>query len=261
MIARRDPAGRYDRTGMQIRQSVPAVPVALWLAVSAWGAGQGDAAPVRVQLVTGGHSHEISFYDAFHGNPDFAIDVNPHPGAFHSDLRKSVDVLVLYDMADADSEVERQHLREFLEAGKGMVVLHHAIIDNQHWPWWYAEVVGGRYLLQAEGEQRASSYEHGVKLKIHPVGPHPITDGIGKFEIVDEVYNYMWRSPGARVLLEADKPEGEKAVAWIGPWEKSRVVVIQLGHGREAHENPSFRKLLRNAILWAAGRLPEGSSR
>jgi type 1 glutamine amidotransferase len=78
---------------------------------------------------------------------------------------------------------------------------------------------------------------------------------------VDEVYNYTWRSRKSRVLLEADKPEGEKAVAWIGTWEKSRVVVIQLEHGREAHENPNFRKLLRNAILWAAGKLPDGSSR
>ena len=39
------------------------------------------------------------------------------------------------------------------------------------------------------------------------------------------------------------------------PWEKSRVVVIQLGHGREAHENPTYRKLVRNATLWAAGKL------
>jgi type 1 glutamine amidotransferase len=31
-------------------------------------------------------------------------------------------------------------------------------------------------------------------------------------------------------------------------------VVIQLGHGKEAHENANYRKLVRNAIVWAAGR-------
>jgi len=231
------------------------IPLVFGLAIFTWGAGPGDAPPVRIQLVTGGHSHDISFYGAFPNNPEFVIDVNPHPGAFHSDLRKNVDVLVLYDMFDVDGEVERRHLMEFLEAGKGMVVLHHAIIDNQHWPWWYEDVAGGRYLLQPEGSQPASTYEHDVKLKIHPVRPHPITAGIGAFEIVDEVYNRMWRSPKSQVLLEADKPEGEKAVAWIGPWQKSRVVVIQLGHGREAHQDPNYRKLLRNAILWSAGRI------
>ena len=213
------------------------------------------AQPLRIQLVTGGHNHDISFYEIFQGNKDFKIDVNPHPGAFHSDLRKSVDVLVLYDMTDMDGEPERLHLREFVEAGKGLVVLHHAVIDNQHWPWWYEQVTGGRYLLAPDGALKASTYQHDVPMKIHAPAPHPITEGLGDFAIVDEVYNFMWRSPKTKVLLEADKPEGEKAVAWIGPGDHSHVVVIQLGHGREAHENPNYRKLVRNAILWSAGRL------
>src|SRR4051794_35479611 len=84
---------------MQTPEFVSAVMIALWLAGSAPAAEPGEAGRVRVQLVTGGHSHDISFYDAFHGNPEFKISVNPHPGAFHSDIRKSVDVLVLYDLA------------------------------------------------------------------------------------------------------------------------------------------------------------------
>jgi type 1 glutamine amidotransferase len=43
-----------------------------------------------------------------------------------------------------------------------------------------------------------------------------------------------------------------KAAAWIGPWEKSRVVAIQLGNGKEVHENANYRKPMRNAIVWAA---------
>jgi type 1 glutamine amidotransferase len=128
------------------------------------------------------------------------------------------------------------------------------VIDNQHWPWWYEEVIGGRYFLAAEGNHRASTYQHDVPMTVRAAGKHPITEGLAEFPIVDEVYNFMWRSPRARVLLEADKPEGEKAVAWIGPWEKARVVVIQLGHGKEAHENANYRKLVRNAIVWAAGK-------
>jgi len=212
--------------------------------------------PLRVELVTGGHSHELSFYEVFRGNPDLRVNVNPHPLAFTGDMRKSVDVLVLYDMTDVNEEARRKNLRDFLEAGKGMVVLHHAVIDNQNWPWWYEEVTGGRYFLKAEGEHRASTYQHDVPLKIHAPAKHAITGSIGDFAITDEVYNYMWRSPKTRVLLEADRPEGEKAVAWIGPWQKSRVVVIQLGHGKEAHENPAYRKLVSNAILWAGGRNP-----
>jgi hypothetical protein len=29
--------------------------------------------------------------------------------------------------------------------------------------------------------------------------------------------------------------------------------VIQPGHGKEAHNNPSYRRLVRNAMFWAAG--------
>ena len=87
------------------------------LAIFLFLAVPGQAQPIRVQLVTGGHNHELSFYEVFQGNKDLKIDVNPHPGAFHSDMRKNVDVLVLYDMTDMDGETERRHLREFVEAG------------------------------------------------------------------------------------------------------------------------------------------------
>jgi type 1 glutamine amidotransferase len=33
------------------------------------------------------------------------------------------------------------------------------------------------------------------------------------------------------------------------------VVYIQLGHDRNAHLNPIYKKLVRNAILWSAGKL------
>jgi type 1 glutamine amidotransferase len=33
------------------------------------------------------------------------------------------------------------------------------------------------------------------------------------------------------------------------------VVYIQLGHGREAHQNPDYQELVHRAILWSAGRL------
>lgn len=206
-------------------------------------------------MFTGGHSHEISFYDVFRDDTDFEITVNPHPSAYQDDFRSNCDVLVLYDLADTNSSSERQHLEEFLEAGRGVVVLHHALANNQHWPWWYEEVVGGRYLLAPEGDLPASTYKHDQALTIHSVMKHPITDSIGVFDIVDEVYNQVSLSPRIQVLLETNHPLSEKPVAWICPYRRSRVVYIQLGHGREAHANAAYRKLVRNAVEWAASRL------
>ena len=88
-----------------------------------------------------------------------------------------------------------------------------------------------------------------------PAAPHPITAGIGPFQVVDETYGRMWISPQARPLLTTDNPNSSHVVAWTGPGEGSKVVAIQLGHGPTAFVDPSYRALVHQAILWAAGRL------
>jgi len=49
-------------------------------------------------------------------------------------MSAAYDVLVLYDLADVTDTAERAALRRFVESGKGVVVLHHAIADNQDTP-------------------------------------------------------------------------------------------------------------------------------
>lgn len=213
-----------------------------------------QASPVRLLLVTGGHEHELTFYEMFMGREDYDITVNPHPKAIRPWLSKRVDVLVLYDLAEVSDEAERKHLRAFLESGKGLVVLHHAIANNQQWPWWSQEVVGGRYVLKSEDGIPPSTYKHDVDLDVRPVARHPVVEGVGPFRIRDEAYKGMWISPKVKVLLETGSPENDKPLAWIGPYAKSRVVFLQLGHGSDAHRHPSYRKLVHNAIAWAAGK-------
>ena len=107
-------------------------------------------------MVTGGHDYATTFYTVFEGADDLHWDhaVSNHE-AFKNDIRKNYDVLVLYDFSQEISDAEKTNLRNFVEAGKGIVVLHHAIADYQDWEWWYKEVVGGKYLLKAEGSMPA----------------------------------------------------------------------------------------------------------
>ena len=87
-------------------------------------------APLRLLVVTGGHEYSTSFYTVFEGADDLVWKhaVSNHE-ALKNDLRKDYDVLVLYDYSLEISETEKVNLRDFAEAGKGIVVLHHAIID------------------------------------------------------------------------------------------------------------------------------------
>lgn len=210
--------------------------------------------PVRVLLVTGGHDHEPSFYSIFEKQDGMMVNVDPHPGAYRTDLIPRYDVLVLYDLVQVDQidAARREHLQKFVESGKGLVVLHHALCSYNQWEWWWRDVVGARYLQKAEGNMPASSYKHDENLKITPVRPHPILTGIGTMHMIDETYKGMWMSSTNTVLLKTDNATSDGPVAWISAYQKSRVVAIQPGHGREAHLDPDYRRLVRNAIFWAA---------
>jgi type 1 glutamine amidotransferase len=209
--------------------------------------------PVRVQITTGGHPFDVAFYGVFEGSNDLAITVNPHPSAYRRDLRKFADVLVLYDLNDVDDQKQRANIQSVLESGKGLVVLHHALADNWQWKWWYEEVVGGRFLMGQDGALARSTAKEGEVLNARAVAKHPILDGVGELKVKDEAYKGMWLSPDSQVLMVTDNPANDKAVVWIGPWKKSRVVAIQLGHGPPTFRDPVYRKLVHNAILWVAG--------
>jgi type 1 glutamine amidotransferase len=215
------------------------------------------APPLRVLVVTGGHSYPTSFYTVFENHADFRWDhVVSNQEAFARDLRNRYDVLVLYDMSRELDQNGRDNLRQFVESGKGVVVLHHAILNYGDWPWWYRDVVGGRYLDFADLDLPPSTYQHDVDMNVRVVTKHPVTAGLDAFQIYDETYKGMWISPEITVLLETDHPTSDGPVAWIGPNRQSRVVYIQLGHGEEAHRNPNYRRLVQNAILWTGDRLP-----
>jgi type 1 glutamine amidotransferase len=157
-------------------------------------------------------------------------------------------VLVLYDMIrDLDDDNKRANLRAFVEAGKGVVVLHHALGDSTDWTWWTEEVSGGRFPEHLQ-------YKHDQQMPVTVVKPHPVTEGISDFVIEDETYKDMWISPKVQVLLRTTHPLSDGPVAWIGPNEKARVVTIQLGHGGPAHRNPNWQRLVKNAVLWTAAR-------
>ena len=215
---------------------------------------------VRVLLVTGGHDHDVSFYSVLDAQDDLHVRVDSHPNAFLGTVApgRDADVVVLYDMPAAMAPGQEAHLRAFVEAGGGVVSLHHAIAGRTSWRWWWEEVIGGRYLGAPEGDRPASTYKHDVELTVRVAAEHPVTAGLTDFRILDETYKGMWISPKVTVLLTTDEATSDGPVAWVSPFPTARVVTIQLGHGREAHLHPSYRRLVRNAVLWAARRTPRG---
>lgn len=222
--------------------------------VLAAAAGAEPPRPVRVMVVTGGHPYDAAFGSLFEGYPEIFAKFYPRDVAFAWDMRTNWDVLVLYDLSSQIEGKEKANLQGFVESGKGLVVLHHALADYGQWEWWWRDVVGGRYLLKAEGDLPASTYRRDQNVELQTAPDHPISAGLGKFRLTDEVYKLMWRAPETKPILTTDHPLSDPVVGWISPFPKSRVVAIQCGHDRESYKNATYRRLVRNSILWAAGR-------
>ncbi|MHC5537190.1 ThuA domain-containing protein, partial [Singulisphaera rosea] len=219
------------------------------------GPSQPDKGAVRALVIVGGHDHETAFYSIFEGFKDLDwLAIGASGTTFQKDFRDKYDVVIMYDFTRDLDEVGKKNLREFVESGKGVVVLHHALLNYQKWNWWYQDTVGGSYRLSREGGTPSSSVKDREHIFVTPQ-PHPITAGVAPFHIVDETYGRMYVSPKITPLLTTDNPNSTSVVGWVGPDPKNKVVAIQLGHGHTAFAHPSYRSLVHNAILWAAGRI------
>jgi len=215
---------------------------------------------LNVLIITGGHDFENQpFFQIFKDNPDITFEALEHPKA-HAALAAgkagNYDVVLLYDMWQDISEGAKADFLAWLKAGKGLVVMHHAIASYQAWPE-YSQIIGARYFLANTTinglEKPGSTYKHDVIFGVEPApSKHPVTAGIQKFTIHDETYKGFDVLDGVTPLLTTDEPTSNKVIAWAKTYEKSRVVYLQLGHDHFAYENPALRQFLRQAIQWTA---------
>src|SRR4051812_12954712 len=91
-----------------------------------------NSPPIRALLITGGHEHDVGFYSIFESYKDAVpITVSSSNIAFAKDIRDKYDVLIMYDFSRDLDDVGKKNLRDFAEGGKGIVVLHHALLDYQ----------------------------------------------------------------------------------------------------------------------------------
>ncbi len=225
-------------------------------------AGQPHPDNVRVLLLTGGHGfNEQAFFGLFDRLDRVRYEHHAFPGAaelLNEQLADRFDVIVTYDMWNGPLTAEQKaSYVGFVREGGGLVALHHALAAHQAWPEFHV-MLGGRYFLSPQRWQGKryprGTPTHGQTVRVHVAEPdHPITRGIKDFVIHDETYKGYWVSKDVHQLLTTDHPKSEKVIGWCKRYGKGRVVYIQLGHGPEAYAHPAYQRLVRQAILWAAG--------
>ena len=217
---------------------------------------ESSPAPLRLLVVTGGHGYPVAFYSLIESLPGVVwTHATNQQEAFANPLEGRFDAVLLHDMYDVTSEQARQRLKAFVESGNGVLALHHAIVDYTDWPWWYQEVTGGKYFVNATDGHPASSYREDLEYLVTPVRGkegHPILRGVGPLWVYDELYKGMSHSTDIEVLMETAHPDNDPPVVYVGPYSKARIVYVQLGHSADTMNNPGFRRLIANAVHWIA---------
>jgi hypothetical protein len=250
-----------------------------------------DPDVLDVLVVTGGHPFEAEpFFAVFDAIDGIRWTGAGAPATGH-------DVVVFYDMPGLrftrdDPPVElveptaeqRGVIAELLDAGTGLVFLHHAIASWPRWPE-YADIVGGRFHY-APGELHGVAYpDSGYLFDVtHTVEvldrEHPVCAGLGEaFTLTDELYCFpvltdrvtpllrtRFDTSDASQFFSADlairgrrnsnegwtHPPGSDLVGWTTHAERSPIVYLQFGDGPVTYADPSFRRVLANAIHWVA---------
>ncbi len=231
----------------------------LCLTLAVMGCSAANRTTPHVLLITGGHGYDKEQFDVMLGKLGITFDHAEHPDAhplLKEDRIGKYDAVLLYDMPKEISEEAQRDFISMLEKGKGLVALHHAFCSYDFWPE-YVKIIGGRYhhfpWIKDGIEQKPSTYKHDVNMQIHVEDTnHPVTNGITDFEIMDEAYGGTEILSTVHPLLSTDEAASGPLVGWTNTYGHSRIVTLTLGHDNQSWENPSFIKLLTQAIKWVA---------
>jgi type 1 glutamine amidotransferase len=215
---------------------------------------------LSVLVVTGGHKYDttefVQMFESFSNiYCDFmwTEDMQSIPA---KSLDRRYDALVFMDMVKAKvAEEDKQHYLELAQLGTGMVFMHFTLASRPFWDE-YHEIIGGKFFLGGkftEDVARRSGYNPSVEMEIKILERnHPVTEGISDFTVTDAGYNNLYISEDVHPLLGIDHPDNDDYAGWTHKYGNSRVVYIMQGYSGTTLKNPSFRKLVNNAIRYVA---------
>jgi len=216
---------------------------------------------VSVLVVAGGHDFDTTeFFEMFRSLEGIRTDSVFHPEAMdvlYSEQVENYDVIAFYDFIPGLPQQDSAIFLNLVHKGIPMLFLHHSICTFQQWDG-YMKMVGGRYVIPEYETDTSlhSDYRHDISMAVQVVDPgHPVTLGMEDFTIYDEGYSNIIVLPGVTPLLQTGHPDASPLIGWAHKAGQSNIVYLMPGHDKHAYENPAYRRLLSQSILWLAGKL------
>lgn len=208
-------------------------------------------------LVLSGPNHRFNasaevIHGFLSGQEGITATLDDNKDVLTSDKMAGVDVLVLgtgftRSEKQADGSTKRvpdltpaqeAGLFQFVASGKGLVGIHGTA-------WW----IGGKAVDLIGGH--ANWHPPGLTFTVNVADPsHPITQGLGDFEVEDEIYMSAW-DPNIHILATANWSDKKHPMAWVKPYGKGRVFYTTLGHGPGTFERPAMQQFMTKGVRWA----------
>jgi type 1 glutamine amidotransferase len=217
----------------------------------------GESGPLRVLILSGhGHHDEKTttpfLKKMYEGSGRFTVDVTEEPAKINAAMLARYDVVVQNEAGPRWGPVAEKALLDFIESGKGFVVIHGASAGNPGWAE-FEDLCGES---ARPGSGHGEYYQFEVKIVDRE---HPITRGLQRYmSNVEEIYHNKLRRPTAHVLATAySRPDKrgtgkDEAVLIVTQRGKGRVFHNVMGNTTSAMDNPYWKALTLRGTEWAA---------
>jgi hypothetical protein len=167
------------------------------------------------------------------------------------------------------SEIGREPLaglRAAVAAGTGLTGWHGGIADSYRNSSDYLQLLGGQFATHPSKEPgacRGSQEDNYLPYTVNMTemgGTHPITTGIGDFDLETEQY-WVLHDDLIDVLATTTHPVRPwhpwhrpitSPAIWTRQWGEGRIVVTTPGHSLDVLENPNVRTIIERGMLWAS---------
>jgi type 1 glutamine amidotransferase len=196
----------------------------------------------------------------------YHVRVEESPEVFaDAGVMTDVDLILLCVSMSTIDRPQLDGLRGAVENGTGLAGWHGGIVDSYRNPD-YLQLIGGQFAAHPgihpddrTGQPTDSFVRHTVTMLPAAAG-HPITQGLGDFELVTEPYWVLTDSYNdvlattTQQVRDRDpwhRPVTSPAV-WTRAWGSGRIFVATPGHDLEVLGDRNVRTLIERGLLWAS---------
>jgi len=165
------------------------------------------------------------------------------------DALEKADLVILFARRMTLPEEQLDKIKKYVASGKPLIGLRTASHAFENWKEFDHDVLGGNY-HNHHGNDLATT------VRVVPeAADHPILKSVEKeFAAGGSLYRNAPLPPASTVLLTGSVTNfPPEPVAWTHSYKGARVFYTSLGHPKD-FENPSFKRMLVNAIFWALNR-------